>query len=164
MGCSTFSEYTVLAEISCAKINPAADLNKVCVLGCGVATGWGAALVKPKVKGGSTVAVWGLGAVGLAVIQAAKLNGASRIYGIDINPEKFEHAKKAGATDCFNPKDGSAKDYLISKEKWGIDYTYDCTGNVNIMREALETSHRGFGESCIIGVAAAGKEIATRPF
>ena len=101
MGCSTFSEYTVIAEISAAKINPSADLNKACLLGCGVSTGWGAAMINPVVKPGTTVAVWGLGAVGLAVIQAAKLQGARKIYGIDINPNKFDHAKKFGADECF---------------------------------------------------------------
>ena len=164
MGCSTFSEYSVIAEISAAKINPAADLNKVCVLGCGVSTGWGAAMINTTVTPGSSVAVWGLGAVGLAVVQAAKMQGAKRIYGFDVNPEKFEIAKKFGATDCFNPMESDSKDWLLSKEKWGADFTYDCTGNVAVMRTALEACHRGFGESCVIGVAAAGKEIATRPF
>ena len=103
MGCSTFSEYTVLAEISCAKINPAADPYSVCLLGCGISTGWGAAMINPEVKPGSSVAVWGLGAVGLAVIQACKLQGATRIYGFDVNPDKFDHAKKFGATECMNP-------------------------------------------------------------
>lgn len=164
MGCSTFSEYTVIAEISAAKINPNADLYKTCVLGCGVSTGWGAAMVNPVVKPGSSVAVWGLGAVGLAVIQAAKLQGARKIYGIDINDNKFDHAKRFGADECLNPATTDSKDWLLSKEKWGIDFTYDCTGNVAVMRTALESAHRGFGESCVIGVAAAGKEIATRPF
>jgi Zn-dependent alcohol dehydrogenase len=119
----------------------------------------------PVVKPGTTVAVWGLGAVGLAVIQAAKLQGAKKIYGIDINPNKFDHAKKFGADECF--QSGQAqdpKDFLLSKEPWGIDFTYDCTGNVAVMRNALESAHRGFGESCVIGVAAAGREISTRPF
>lgn len=164
MGCSTFSEYTVIAAISAAKINPTADMNKCCVLGCGVSTGWGAAMINPVVKPGTTVAVWGLGAVGLAVIQAAKLQGAGKIYGIDVNPKKFDIAKGFGADECYNPMDGDSKDWLLSKEKWGIDFTYDCTGNVAVMRTALEAAHRGFGESCVIGVAAAGKEIQTRPF
>ena len=158
MGCSTFSEYTVIAEISAAKINPNADLNKVCMIGCGVATGWGAVMNNTDVKPGKTVAVWGLGAVGLSVIQAAKIRGAKKIYAIDINPKKFENAKKFGADDCFQPtKEKSGKDFLMENEKWGIDYTYDCTGNVAIMREALESAHRGWGESCVIGVAEAGK-------
>jgi len=164
MGCSTFSEYTVIAEISAAKINPTADLNKCCVLGCGISTGWGAAMINPVVKPGSTVAVWGLGAVGLAVVQAAKLQGAKKIYGIDVNVKKFDIAKKFGADECVNPMEQDSKDWLLSKEKWGIDFTYDCTGNVNVMRTALESAHRGYGESCVIGVAAAGKEISTRPF
>ena len=164
MGCSTFSEYTVIAAISAAKINPSADMNKCCVLGCGVSTGWGAAMINPVVKPGTTVAVWGLGAVGLAVIQAAKLQGAGKIYGIDVNTKKFDIAKGFGADECYNPMDGDSKDWLLSKEKWGIDFTYDCTGNVAVMRTALEAAHRGFGESCVIGVAAAGKEIQTRPF
>ena len=164
MGCSTFSEYTVLAEISCAKINPGANPYEVCLLGCGIATGWGAAMVKPQVKSGSSVAVWGLGAVGLAVIQAAKLMGAKRIYGVDINPDKFEHARKLGCTECCNSKETDAREWLLEREKWGIEFTYDCTGNVNVMRQALESAHRGFGQSTVIGVAAAGKELATRPF
>jgi Zn-dependent alcohol dehydrogenase len=121
-------------------------------------------MVNPVVRPGSTVAVWGLGAVGLAVIQAAKLQGAKKIYGIDVNVKKFDIAKKFGADECMNPMEQDSKDWLLAKEKWGIDYTYDCTGNVGVMRTALESAHRGFGESCVIGVAAAGKEIATRPF
>jgi Zn-dependent alcohol dehydrogenase len=165
MGCSTFSEYTVLASISLAKINPQADPYQVCLVGCGVSTGWGAVMNNPNWRPGCSVAVWGLGAVGLAVTQAAALMGATRIYGMDVNPAKFELAKKDfGVTECFNPLEGNAKDWLISKEKWGIDFTYDCTGLVPVMRDALESAHRGFGESMVIGVAAAGKELATRPF
>ena len=129
----------------------------MCLLGCGVSTGWGAVLNNPTFHGNSSVAVWGLGAVGLAVIQAAKLRGATRIYGLDINEDKFGIAKEFGCTDCHNPMTSDAKEYLISKEKWGIDFTYDCTGNVAVMQTALESAHRGFGESCVIGVAAAGK-------
>jgi len=113
---------------------------------------------------GSSVAVWGLGAVGLSVIQAAKMQGATRIYAIDVNSEKAEAAKNFGATEFINAKDSDAKQVLLEKEKWGINFTYDCTGNVAVMRSALEASHRGFGESCVIGVAESGKEIATRPF
>lgn len=168
MGCSTFSEYTVVAEISCAKINPDADVNKVCVLGCGISTGWGAVFNTCKVAPQTSVLVFGLGAVGLSVIQAAKEAKATTIVGIDLNSSKFELAKALGATECVNPselKDGQTiKDYLLSKEKWGYNYTFDCTGSVKVMRDALELSHRGFGESCIIGVAAAGHEIQTRPF
>lgn len=165
MGCSTFSEYTVLASISLAKINPSADPYQVCLVGCGVSTGWGAIMNNPNFKPGCSVAVWGLGAVGLAVTQAAAMMGATRIYGMDVNEDKFALAKKDfGVTDCFNPMSGNAKDWLISKEKWGIDFTYDCTGLTPVMRDALESAHRGFGESMVIGVAAAGKELATRPF
>ena len=157
MGCSTFSEYTVLCDISLAKINTLADPYQMCLLGCGVATGWGAVMNNPNFKERVSVAVWGLGAVGLAVIQAAKFKKAWKIYGLDINEDKFAIAKELGCTDCFNPMKGDAKEYLISKEKWGIDFTYDCTGNVAVMKVALESAHRGFGESCVIGVAAAGK-------
>lgn len=124
------------------------------MIGCGISTGWGAVMNNTDVQAGTTVAVWGLGAVGLSVIQAAKIRGASRIYGIDINPKKFQIAKKFGATDCYQPtQEKSAKTYLLEKEKWGIHYTFDCTGNVVVMREALESAHRGFGQSCVIGVA-----------
>ena len=164
MGCSTFSEYTVLCSISLAKMPALCDPYQSCLLGCGVPTGWGAVMNNPNFHANSSVAVWGLGAVGLAVVQAAKMKGATRIYGIDINPKKFEIAKEFGATDCINPLEVNVKETLISKEKWGIDFTYDCTGNVAVMRDALEMAHRGFGESMVIGVASAGKEIATRPF
>ncbi len=149
----------MIAEISAAKINPRADLNKCCVLGCGISTGWGAAMINPVVTPGSSVAVWGLGAVGLAVVQAAKLQGAGKIYGFDVNVKKFEIAKNFGADECHNPLEKDSKDWLLEREKWGVDFTYDCTGNVQVMRTALEAAHRGFGESCVIGVAAAGKEI-----
>ena len=167
MGCSTFAEYAVIAEISAAKINPGADLEKMCLLGCGVSTGWGAVFNNTKVEPGTTVAVFGLGALGLSVIQAAKVAGARKIVGIDINDAKEELAKEMGATDFVNSltcKGGDVKSALLGMEKWGYDYTYDCTGNVNVMRIALEVAHRGWGESCVIGVAAAGKEISTRPF
>eukprot|EP00730_Choanoeca_flexa_P005381 TRINITY_DN11932_c0_g4_i2.p1 TRINITY_DN11932_c0_g4~~TRINITY_DN11932_c0_g4_i2.p1 ORF type:complete len:378 (+),score=97.24 TRINITY_DN11932_c0_g4_i2:232-1365(+) len=166
MGTSTFCEYTVVAEISCAKIADDAPLEQVCLLGCGVSTGFGAVFNTTKVEAGSSVAVWGLGAVGLAVIQAAKKAGASRIFGIDVNPDKFAMATKLGATDCVNPKDldKPIQEYLVAETKWGIDYTFDATGNVQCMRAALEAAHRGWGMSCIIGVAAAGQEISTRPF
>lgn len=167
MGCSTMSEYTVLSEISCAKISPEAPLDKVCMLGCGVATGWGAVWNTCRVQSGATVAVFGLGAVGLAVIQAAKLAGASRIFGIDLNPGKEEIAKSLGCTDFLNPKDHGEtpiQQVLVKETKWGIDYTFDCTGNTGVMRSALEAAHRGWGVSCVIGVAASGHEISTRPF
>lgn len=166
MGCSTFSEYTVLAEISCAKISPAMPLYKASLFGCGISTGLGAVLNTTKVEPGSSVAVFGLGAVGLAVIQAAKMAGASRIIGVDINPYKETPAREFGATDFVNPTDSeeAIQKRLVSMTKWGVDYTFDCTGNVQVMRAALECAHRGWGTSCVIGVAASGKEIATRPF
>ena len=168
MGCSTFSEYTVLAEISCAKIAHEMPLEKACLFGCGVSTGLGAVMNTTKVKPGSTLAVFGLGAVGLAVIQAAKMVGASRIIAIDVNPEKFTAAAEFGATDFVDSSNLAEGEKIQSKivnmTKWGVDYTYDCTGNVEVMRAALECAHRGWGTSCVIGVAASGKEIATRPF
>ena len=163
MGCSTFAEYAVLASISLAKINPDSNPYQACVLGCGIPTGWGAVYNNPNFHANSSVAVWGLGAVGLSVIQAAKAKGATRIYGIDINEGKFPIAKEFGATHCVNPKDDARK-FLLEHEKWGINFTYDCTGVVAVMRDALEMAHRGFGESMVIGVAAAGQELATRPF
>merc|ERR1719369_1814925 len=167
MGCSTFAEYAVIAEISVAKINTGADLDKVCLLGCGVSTVWGAVFNNTKMEPGTTAVVFGLGALGLAVIQAAKTFGARRIIGVDINDAKFPKALELGATECINSltcEGGDIKAVLLEKEKWGYDYTYDCTGIVSVMRTALEVAHRGWGESCVIGVAAAGKEIATRPF
>ncbi|CAE7221865.1 frmA, partial [Symbiodinium necroappetens] len=166
MGCSTFSEYTVVADISCAKVSETAPLDVCSLLGCGVSTGLGAVWNTLDVEGGSSVAVFGLGAVGLAVIQGSHMRGASRIFAIDTNPKKFEIAKDLGATDCVNPKDYDKpiQQVLVGMTKWGIDYTFDCTGNTEVMRAALESAHRGWGESCIIGVAAAGKEISTRPF
>jgi len=164
MGCSTFSEYTVLCAISLAKINPTADPKQMCLLGCGVSTGWGAVMNNPNFKSNTSVAVWGLGAVGLAVIQAAKFRGATRIYALDVNESKFEIAKEFGATDCHNPMKQPAGEWLREREQWGIEFTYDCTGNVRVMRDALEAAHRGYGESCVIGVAAAGQTLETRPF
>jgi len=166
MGCSTFSEYTVVAEISCAKVSDTAPLDVCSLLGCGVATGLGAVWNTCNVEGGSSVAVFGLGAVGLSVIQGAKMRGAKRIFAVDMNPKKFEVAKQLGATDCLNPKDFDKpiQQVLVGQTKWGVDYTFDCTGNTEVMRAALEAAHRGWGESCIIGVAGAGKEISTRPF
>lgn len=166
MGCSTFSEYTVLAEISCAKVSPTAPLDVASLLGCGIATGLGAVWNTCDVEAGSSVAVFGLGAVGLAAVQGAQMRGATRIFAVDTNPGKFEMAKKLGATDCLNPLDHDEpiQQVLVEKTTWGIDYTFDCTGNVNVMRAALESAHRGWGESCVIGVAAAGQELSTRPF
>jgi threonine dehydrogenase-like Zn-dependent dehydrogenase len=167
MGCSSFAEYTVIAEISAAKINPYGDLNKLCMLGCGVSTGWGAVFNTCNVQPGTSVAVFGLGAVGLAVLQAAKAAGATHIVGVDINSKKFDQAIAMGATECVNSiecEGGDVKKVLMSKQKWGYDYTFDCTGITKVMRDALEVAHRGWGESCVIGVAASGHEISTRPF
>ncbi|KAK2586428.1 hypothetical protein KPH14_010708 [Odynerus spinipes] len=166
MGCSTFSEYTVVVDISLAKIDNAAPLEKVCLLGCGIPTGYGAALNTAKVEPGSTCAIWGLGAVGLAVVFGCKTAGASRIFGIDVNPAKFEKAKKFGCTDVINPKDydESIQEVLIELTDGGLDYTFDCVGNVHTMRAALESCHKGWGTSVIVGIAAAGEEISTRPF
>jgi S-(hydroxymethyl)glutathione dehydrogenase/alcohol dehydrogenase len=166
MGCSTFSEYTVVAEVSLAKINPQADHEQVCLLGCGVTTGLGAVHNTAKVQPGDSVAVFGLGAIGLAVIQGAKQAKAGRIIAIDINPEKFELARKMGATDCVNPKDHDKpiQQVIIEMTGWGVDHSFECIGNVEVMRAALECAHRGWGQSVIIGVAGAGQEIRTRPF
>lgn len=166
MGCSTFSQYTVLPEISVAKVAKEAPLEKVCLLGCGITTGYGAALITAKVEPGSTVGVWGLGGVGLSVIQGAKEAGARMIVGIDTNPAKEEWAKKFGATHFVNPKEQTKplNDVLIELTDGGFDYTFECIGNVNTMRQALETCHKGWGQSIIIGVAPAGTEISTRPF
>ena len=166
MGCSTFSEYTVLAEISCAKISDTAPLDTASLLGCGISTGLGAVWNTCDVEEGSSVAVFGLGAVGLSCVQAAKMRGASRIVAVDTNEKKFDMAKQLGATDVVNPQshDKPIQEVLVGMTTWGLDYTFDCTGNVEVMRAALESAHRGWGESCVIGVAAAGKEISTRPF
>ncbi len=153
-------------EVSCAKISPAAPLDKVCLLGCGVSTGWGAVHNTAKVQAGNTVAVFGLGAVGLACIEAAVEAGASRIIAVDTNPDKFAAGKEWGATDSVNPKDSDKpiQDVIVAMTDGGVDFSFDCTGNVQVMRAALECCHKGWGESIIIGVAAAGQEIATRPF
>ncbi len=166
MGTSTFSEYTVVPEIALAKINKAAPLDKVCLLGCGVTTGIGAVLNTAKVEPGATVAVFGLGGIGLSVIQGAVLAKASRIIAIDINTDKFEMAKMLGATDFINPKDYSApiQDVIVELTDGGVDYSFECIGNTQLMRSALECCHKGWGESIIIGVAGAGEEISTRPF
>ncbi len=166
MGTSTFSEYSVLPEISLAKISKNAPLEKVCLLGCGITTGIGAVINTAKVEAGSTVAVFGLGGVGLSVIQGATMAKASRILAIDINPDKFELAKNMGATDVINPKDSSTsiQEVIVEMTNGGVDYSFECVGNTNLMRAALECCHKGWGESTIVGVAGAGQEIATRPF
>jgi S-(hydroxymethyl)glutathione dehydrogenase/alcohol dehydrogenase len=166
MGTSTFSEYTVLPEIAVAKVDSRAPLEKVCLLGCGVTTGIGAVLNTAKVEPGATVAVFGLGGIGLSVIQGAAMAKAGRIIGVDLNPDKFVMARQFGATDCVNPKDYSApiQDVIVSLTDGGVDYSFECVGNVNLMRAALECCHKGWGTSVIIGVAGAGQEISTRPF
>ena len=192
MGCSTFAEYTVVAEISCAKVDASADLGAVCLLGCGVSTGWGAVWKTADVERGASVAVFGLGAVGLAVVQAARQRDARRIFAIDVNPDKFAAARALGATDCVDPTahDIPIQQWLVGETTWGVDYTFDwrerarrasralspslsrapvspaarSTGSVGVMRAALEAAHRGWGVSTVIGVAASGQEISTRPF
>ncbi|MDT8387700.1 MAG: S-(hydroxymethyl)glutathione dehydrogenase/class III alcohol dehydrogenase [Thiogranum sp.] len=166
MGCSTFSEYTVVPEIALAKINPAAPLDKVCLLGCGVTTGIGAVLNTAKVEPGASVAVFGLGGIGLSVIQGAVMAQAGRIIAIDVNPDKFVMAKALGATDFINPEDldGSVTEAVKELTNGGVDYSFECIGNVHVMREALECCHMGWGVSTIIGVAGSGQEICTRPF
>jgi S-(hydroxymethyl)glutathione dehydrogenase/alcohol dehydrogenase len=166
MGCSTFSEYTVLPEISIAKVNKSAPLEEVCLLGCGVTTGMGAATNAAKVKPGDSVAIFGLGGIGLSAIIGCKMAGASRIIAIDINEKKFELAKQLGATDTINPQkfDKPIQDVIVEMTDGGVEYSFECIGNVNVMRSALECCHKGWGESVIIGVAGAGQEISTRPF
>jgi len=166
MGTSTFSEYTVLPEISVAVVPKEAPLEKVCLLGCGITTGYGAAVKTANVEAGSSVAVWGLGGVGLSVMQGCKERGCKHIVGIDINPKKFDIAKTFGATECINPLDHKEPIQKVLQTKFdgGMDYTFECIGNVECMRAALEACHKGWGVSVIIGVAASGKEISTRPF
>ncbi|WP_343216443.1 S-(hydroxymethyl)glutathione dehydrogenase/class III alcohol dehydrogenase [Denitromonas iodatirespirans] len=166
MGTSTFSEYTVLPEIAVAKISKEAPLEKVCLLGCGVTTGIGAVMNTAKVEPGSTVAVFGLGGIGLSAIIGAVMAKASRILAIDVNPGKFEIAKQLGATECINPLDYDKpiQEVIVDLTDGGVDYSFECIGNVKVMRSALECCHKGWGESVIIGVAGAGQEIATRPF
>ena len=166
MGTSTFSEYTVVPEISLAKISKLAPLEKVCLLGCGVTTGMGAVANTAKVEAGDTVAVFGLGGIGLSVIIGAVKANAGRIIAVDNNPAKFEVARQLGATDVVNPKDHTKpiQDVIIEMSCGGVDFSFECIGNVNVMRSALECCHKGWGESVIIGVAGAGEEICTRPF
>ena len=166
MGCSTFANYTVLPEIALAKIREDAPFDKVCYIGCGVTTGIGAVIFTAKVEPGANVVVFGLGGIGLNVIQGAKLAGADMIVGIDTNPSREELARKFGMTHFVNPKDlkGDLVAHLVELTKGGTDYSFECIGNVQVMRQALECCHRGWGQSIIIGVAAAGQEISTRPF
>ena len=166
MGTSTFSEYSVMPEISVAKINKQAPLDKVCLLGCGITTGIGAVLNTAKVEPGASVAVFGLGGIGLSVVQGAVMAGASRIMAVDLNEDKFEMARMLGATDFVNPSkyDKPIQEVIVDLTDGGVDYSFECIGNTNVMRAALECCHKGWGESVIIGVAGAGQEISTRPF
>ncbi len=166
MGCSTFANHTVLPEIALAKVRPDAPFDKICYIGCGVTTGIGAVINTAKVEIGSTAIVFGLGGIGLNVIQGLRLAGADQIVGVDLNPGKIEMATRFGMTDFVNPKDvsGDLATYLVALTGGGADYTFDATGNVDVMRTALESAHKGWGESVIIGVAPAGAEISTRPF
>ena len=166
MGTSTFATHTVLPEIAVAKIREDAPFDKVCYIGCGVTTGVGAVLNTAKVEPGSNVVVFGLGGIGLNVIQGCRMVGADRIIGVDINPDKKPLAEKLGMTDFVNPDkvEGDLVPYLVDLTGGGADYTFECIGNVDVMRQALECAHRGWGESIIIGVAGAGQEISTRPF
>jgi S-(hydroxymethyl)glutathione dehydrogenase/alcohol dehydrogenase len=172
MGCSTFSNFTVLPEIALAKVDPAAPFDKICYIGCGVTTGIGAVINTAKVEAGATAAVFGLGGIGLNVIQGLKLAGADMIIGVDLNNAKKQWGERFGMTHFVNPAeiDGDVVAHIVNMTKrgadqiGGADYTFDCTGNVKVMRQALECSHRGWGKSVVIGVAGAGQEISTRPF
>jgi S-(hydroxymethyl)glutathione dehydrogenase/alcohol dehydrogenase len=166
MGCSTFANFTVLPEIAVAKIRPDAPFDKVCYIGCGVTTGLGAVINTARVEPGANVVIFGLGGIGLNVIQGAKMVGASMIVGVDINPGRKALAEKFGMTHFVNPKEvkGDLVPYLVELTKGGADYSFECVGNVQLMRQALECCHKGWGVSVIIGVAGAGQEISTRPF
>jgi S-(hydroxymethyl)glutathione dehydrogenase/alcohol dehydrogenase len=166
MGCSTFANYTVLPEIAVAKIREDAPFDKVCYIGCGVTTGIGAVINTARVEAGANVVVFGLGGIGLNVIQGARMVGADMIVGVDVNPRKKALAEKFGMTHFVNPKEvkGDLVPYLVNLTKGGADYSFECIGNVQVMRQALECCHKGWGESIIIGVAGAGQEISTRPF
>ncbi|HBZ49383.1 MAG TPA: S-(hydroxymethyl)glutathione dehydrogenase/class III alcohol dehydrogenase [Halieaceae bacterium] len=165
MGCSTFANFTVLPEIALAKVRDDAPFDKICYIGCGVTTGIGAVAFTMKVEPGSTVAVFGLGGIGLNVIQGAKMVGATRIIGVDLNPEREALGRHFGMTDFINPSEcDNLVDHIVQMTGGGVDYSFECIGNVKVMRDALECCHKGWGQSCIIGVAGAGQEIATRPF
>ncbi|SPJ23421.1 S-(hydroxymethyl)glutathione dehydrogenase/class III alcohol dehydrogenase [Palleronia abyssalis] len=166
MGCSTFSNYTVLPEIALAKVNPDAPFDKICYIGCGVTTGIGAVIYTAKVEVGSRCVVFGLGGIGLNVIQGLRLAGAEMIVGVDINDSKKEIAERFGMTHFVNPNEveGDLVPYIVDLTKGGADYTFECIGKTPVMRQALECAHKGWGESIIIGVAGAGEEISTRPF
>ncbi len=166
MGCSTFANYTVLPEIAVAKIREDAPFDKVCYIGCGVTTGLGAVINTAKVEPGSNVVVFGLGGIGLNVVQGARMVGAGRIIGVDLNPQREPLARRFGLTHFVNPKDaqGDLVAHLVELTDGGADYSFECVGNVQLMRQALECCHRGWGVSVVVGVAGAGQEIATRPF
>ncbi len=166
MGCSTFSNFTVLPEIAVAKIREDAPFDKACYVGCGVTTGVGAVVFTAKVEPGARVVVFGLGGIGLNVIQGARLVGAAQIVGVDVNPKREALARKFGMTDFVNPKEvkGDLVAHLVELTRGGADYSFECVGNVQLMRQALECCHKGWGKSTIIGVAGAGQEISTRPF
>jgi S-(hydroxymethyl)glutathione dehydrogenase/alcohol dehydrogenase len=166
MGCSTFANYTVLPEIAVAKIRPDAPFDKVCYIGCGVTTGIGAVINTAKVEPGANVVVFGLGGIGLNVVQGARMAGADRIIGVDLNPARKPLAEKFGMTHFVNPKEvaGELVAHLVELTNGGADYSFECIGNVDVMRQALECCHRGWGTSVIVGVAGAGQEIRTRPF
>ena len=166
MGTSTFSNYIVVPEIALAKVREDAPFETICYIGCGVTTGVGAVLFTAQVEAGANVVVFGLGGIGLAVIQGARQAKAGRIIAVDTNPSKFELARTFGATDCINPRDFDKpiQQVIIEMTGWGVDHSFECIGNVNVMRAALESAHRGWGQSVVIGVAGAGQEISTRPF
>lgn len=165
MGTSTFANFTVVPEIALARIRPDAPFDKVCYIGCGVTTGLGAVMNTAKVEPGANVAIFGLGGIGLNVIQGARIAGADKIIGVDLNPDKVELARKFGMTDFINPKEvGDVVGAIVDLTDGGVDYSFECIGNVEVMRQALECCHKGWGESVIIGVAGAGQEISTRPF
>ncbi|MBA4211317.1 MAG: S-(hydroxymethyl)glutathione dehydrogenase, partial [Parvibaculum sp.] len=166
MGCSTFANYTVLPEIALAKVRKDAPFDKICYIGCGVTTGIGAVLFTAGVEAGANVVVFGLGGIGLNVIQGARMVGANMIVGVDINPSRESLAREFGMTHFVNPKEikGDVVGHIVELTGGGADYSFECIGNVNTMRQALECCHRGWGESIIIGVAGAGQEISTRPF
>ena len=166
MGCSTFAQFTVLPEIALAKVRKDAPFDKICYIGCGVTTGIGAVIYTAKVQPGANVVVFGLGGIGLNVVQGARIAGADMIIGVDLNPERETIARKFGLTHFVNPTEvkGDLVPYLVELTKGGADYSFECVGNVQLMRQALECCHRGWGESIVIGVAGAGQEIATRPF
>jgi S-(hydroxymethyl)glutathione dehydrogenase/alcohol dehydrogenase len=165
MGTSTFAEYTVVPEISLARVRQDAPLEKICLLGCGVTTGIGAVLNTARVEPGSSVAIFGLGGIGLSVVQGAVMAGADRIIGVDTNPKKFDLARDLGATDLVNPTDvGDVVEAIVDLTDGGVDYSFECVGNVELMGQALACTHKGWGQSIIIGVAGGGQEIHARPF